>query len=139
MSENLLFPSEKWFNELCNLLNNSPEYKKAAAKWEGSLALVLEAEEGKLDEDFIFYAKPYHGEIKENCTIKKLDEKNPDFIIRGPFSSWQEVQQGKMDALQAIMKGKLKVKGSMAMLLKQVRASQILMQLMREIPTKFPE
>jgi putative sterol carrier protein len=137
MSEKLLFPSKEWMDKLVDLLKGNADYKKAAGNWEGSLALVIEAEEGKLDKKLIFYADPYHGEIRAHAIINNIEEKNPDFVINGPYSVWKEIQKGNMDTMQAIMKGKVKVKGNMAALLKQVKATQVMMKLLEEIPTKY--
>ena len=137
MSGKILFPSEDWMNKLVDLLRDNEDYKKAASNWEGSLALVIEKEEGKFDQDLIFYADPYHGEIREHAIVNSVEEKSPDFVINGPYSVWKEIQQGNMDSMQAIMKGKVKVKGNMAALLKQVKATQVMMKLLEEIPTKY--
>ena len=137
MSEKILYPSSEWMDALVNLLNNSAAYKKAAAKWEGSLCLVIEAEEDKLEKDMVFYSNPYHGEVLEHAVVDTVEEKDPDFAITGPYSVWKEINKGNLDTMQAIMKGKVKVKGNMATLLKQVKATQIMMKLIEEIPTKF--
>ena len=139
MSESLLFPSEEWMNAFVDLIKNSLEYKKAAAGWEGTICLVIEAEEDKFEKDLIFFADPYHGEIREHCIIKSTDDRDIDFLINGPYSVWKEIQQGKLDTMQAIMKGKLKIKGNMSALLKQVKATQVMMKFLEQIPTKYPD
>ena len=137
MPEKILFPSEDWMNAFVGLVDGSPEYQKAAGNWEGTIGLVIEEENGKLDKDLIFYADPYHGEIRDYCLINSLEEKDIDFVIRGPYSVWKEIQQGKLDSMQAIMKGKVQIKGNMAALLKQVKATQIMMKFLEQIPTKY--
>ena len=139
MSEAILFPSEEWMNAFVDLIKDSPEYKKAAAGWEGTICLVIEAEEGKFDNDLIFFADPYHGEIREHCILNSADDRDVDFMINGPYSVWKDIQQGKMDTMQAIMKGKLTIKGNMSALLKQVKATQVMMKFLEQIPTRYPD
>lgn len=130
------FPSEEWMNALIDILNDSDDYKKAAATWEGSVIFAIEADE-KLDKPLYFYANPYHGHISDQCLIDGPDDKEVDFFITGPYATWKDICNRKLDSMQAIMKGKLKIKGSMAKLLKQVKASQAMMKILGDIPTQF--
>ncbi len=130
------FPSEEWMHALIDLLNKSDDYKKAAATWEGSVIFAIESDE-KLDKPLYFYANPYHGQISDQCLIDSPDDKDVDFFITGPYSTWKDICNRKLDSMQAIMKGKLKIQGSMAKLLKQVKASQAMMKILGDIPTQF--
>ena len=41
------FPSEDWLKEYVNRINESSEYREAAATWEGDISYVFEAEPDK--------------------------------------------------------------------------------------------
>jgi putative sterol carrier protein len=108
-----VFPSEEWLKALVDTLNASAEYEKAASTWEGDIAFAVLAEEGMLDRDIYLYANPYHGKISDPKVLDSLEGKDITFVITGPYSVWKEIIQGKTDSMQAIMRGKLKVKGNM--------------------------
>ncbi len=131
------FPGREWVEEFAKGLNNSPEFAKAAGKWEGSICFAVEAEPGKLDKSVYIYMNPTHGKVEEAALLDSPDEKKVDYLLVGPYSLWKEIVQGKTDSMQAIMKGKLKLKGNMAALLKQVKASQVMMAQLKTIPTRF--
>ncbi|MBW1989355.1 MAG: SCP2 sterol-binding domain-containing protein [Deltaproteobacteria bacterium] len=137
MAEAHAFPSIEWFQALADELNSSDEYKKAASKYEGALCLEVLKEPGMLEEDIYGYVDPYHGEIREFCIMESPDEKETEFQVSGPYSTWKEIVKGNLDPMQAIMKGKLKVRGSMAKLLKEVKASQAMLKSLKNIPTRY--
>ncbi len=131
------FPSYEWMKELVEMLNGSEEYQKAAAAYEGVMALLIKAEEGKLEKDILGYVHPYHGQITEYGLWDDLEGKNPMFIISAPYSTWKKVVKGEIDPMGAIMKGKIRIKGDMAKLLKRTHGSQLMMEAMKQIETQF--
>lgn len=132
----LLYPSLEWLTELKDRLNADPDYEKAAANWEGSLVLHIQADEG-LDKDFFMWSDPYHGKIREVKVLNSLDEEKAEFVLSGKYTTWKTIVKGELDAMKAIMKSKLKVKGNMAFLLKQTKASNVLMKVQQSIDTAF--
>ncbi len=132
-----VFPSYEWMETLVEMLNDNEEYKKAAATYEGVMALLIKAEEGKLDEDMLGYVHPYHGQIIDYGIWDDLEGKDPMFIIYAPYSTWKSVVKGEIDPMGAIMKGKIKIKGDMAQLLKRTQGSQIMMEAMKQLDTQF--
>jgi len=133
-----MFPSLEWMNAIVEKLNASDEYKKVAANYEGDIVLQVLPEPGILDEGLCMYANPYHGQIKDVQVLKSPEEKKPEFIITGPFTVWRDIAEGKLDSMQAVMKGKLKLTGSMAKLLKNIKAANVLLNTLKTIPTTFP-
>ena len=122
---------------LVDTLNESAEYEKAASTWEGDIVFAVLAEEDMLDKDMYLYANPYHGKISDPKVLDTLEGEDITFIIKGPYSVWKQVVQGKTDSMQAIMRGKLKVKGNMSALLKQTAASSALMKELVNVPTEY--
>ena len=53
------------------------------------------------------------------------------------YSIWKDILNGKYDGTQAIMKGKMKLKGNMQELMKNVAASQVMMNEMKKVETTF--
>ncbi|MBC2716311.1 MAG: hypothetical protein HF978_13460 [Desulfobacteraceae bacterium] len=133
------FGTQDWVDELVTKANSSDAYKKAGKNWEGDLKIIILAEEGLTDKDIIYYLDPHHGEIRSASLLETVDEKETAFTLTGPYSVWKEITSGKTDSMKAIMKGQLKVKGSMAKLMRQVKASQVMMKIMTSIETIYSD
>ncbi len=133
------FATQEWLDELKSKVNGSDAYKKAGINWEGDLKIIMLAEDEVIDEDIILYTDPHHGELRKASILGSADEKETAFTLTGPYSVWKDITSGKIDSMKAIMKGKLKVKGSMAKLMKQVKASQVMMKIMTDIETIYPD
>ncbi len=129
-----LFPSIEFVKEMEALLDANPEYKKAGAEWEGDIITVIEAEEHLLDEPFIYYSKPHHGEILESYQLKSVDEKDAAFIISAPYSVFKGIIKGELDPMKAMMQGKIVVKGDIKTLLKYAKFQQLGMEALKQVP-----
>jgi putative sterol carrier protein len=53
-------------------------------------------------------------------------------------ANWKKVMTKKLDPIQAMMTGQLKLKGNMAIIMKSVRAAKELVESCTRIPTEFP-
>ncbi len=134
-----LFPSEEWFREMEKILASDEEYKKAGAEWDDDVIMVIEKEPGKLEEDFIWYSKSKGGEILESGPLKSIDEKNAAYVISGPYSAWKAIVTREMDAMQAMLRGKIRVKGDMQKLLRFTKYQQLGMKALQQVETSFPD
>ncbi|MCX5868007.1 MAG: SCP2 sterol-binding domain-containing protein [Proteobacteria bacterium] len=132
-----LFPSPEWVEEMRKVAESDPEYKKAGADWEGDMIMVIEAEPGKLDQPFMYYSKPYKGEMLEYYQLKNENERTAEYTIRAPYSVIKGIIKGEIDPLQAMMKGKIKVKGNMQKLLKYAKFQQLGMKALAKVKTEF--
>ena len=131
------FPSLEWLKALQELINSNPEYEKAAADHEGAMTMVIEPEEGLLDEEYILWTDPYHGKLREVKRLKSIDEEKSEFLLNGKYSVWKKIIKGEQDPMRALMTGKIKVKGQMTSLLKQTRPAKITMETFQKIETVF--
>lgn len=132
-----VFPSEEWIQALEAILYNDEEYKKAGAEWEGDVIMVMEAEPGLLDETFYYYSKPHHGELLEAHKLDTLEGHDAAFVISGPYSVWKQIVKGDAEAMQMMMKGKLRIKGDMQYLLRYAKFQQIGMKSLTKVETVF--
>lgn len=82
--------------------------------------------------------EPKNGKIVEARMLSSPSEKEAAFVLTGPYTVWKDVVLGKQDAVSSLMKGKLRLKqGKMAVVLKNVKSSQITMKTMQKIPCEF--
>lgn len=131
------YGSEEWAKALCQELNKSQAYKDAAKNWEGDMYFIVEPE-GGLKEKLILYFDLWHGECRAASVVKDESEKTPAYRFRAPLSIWRQILEKKLDAVQAMMTGKMNLKGDMAQIMRMPRAASELVECATHIDTEFP-
>jgi len=134
----LRFDSDEWIKALCQELNESEPYAQAAKNWEGDFYFIVEPG-GAIKEPVIFYVDLWHGKCREAKLITDEGEKLPVFRMSGPLSSWRKVLEKELDPIQGLLTRRLKLKGNMAMIMRNVKAAQELVECYTHIETEFPE
>ncbi len=114
-----IFPSEEWLTELVDYLNANEAYAKTAKKWEGDIILDIHPE-GALQEHLQVYFDLWHGKCRGGYFIPKDEEKGAKFVLTAPFGNFVRVLKGDLDPMQAMMSRKLKVKGNMGYMMRNV-------------------
>jgi putative sterol carrier protein len=131
------FPSEEWLQAFMDEINNSEAYRKAAATWEGDFYFVIEPGSG-FPEPAVLYIDLWHGEARSVSMVASESEKNPEFIIRAPIGTWQRVIEKKLDAIQGLITGQLKLKGTLSKIMRAPKAAAELVNCATQVPTEFP-
>ena len=132
----LLFPSEEWLKALVEELNNSQVYRDAAKNWEGDFYFIIEPE-GSLSEKVIAYMDLWHGECRSACIVSDENEKTPEFVIRAPLGKWRKVLEMKLNPIQGMLTGQLKITGNLMKIVKTPRAALELVNCCGRVPTEF--
>jgi len=63
--------------------------------------------------------------------------KTPIFRMSAPPATWKKVLTKKLDPIQGLMTGQLKLKGNMAMVMKSVKAAKELVEACTRVETEF--
>lgn len=115
-----IFPSAEWLQGLEAKLNSDERYGEIARNWEGDLFFFIEPE-GNLKERLTFYLDLWHGKCR------KVDFKpspdvypHPSFILTASYQDITSILTGQMNPMTAMMTSKLKVKGSMGYMMRNV-------------------
>jgi putative sterol carrier protein len=115
-----IFPSEEWLQDLESKLNADPRYNEVAKNWEGDLLFFIEPD-GNLKEALRFYLDLWHG------TCRKVEYKpkpesypNPAFTLTASYKVITAILMGKLSPMTAMMTSRLKVKGSMGYMMRNV-------------------
>jgi putative sterol carrier protein len=133
-----LFPSDEWISIYRDRINESSEYREAAATWEGAVAFAFEAEPDRgVPEDLWVLLDLWHGQCREARMIGPHEGGLAPYVIRAPYSRWKEVLRGDLDPVKGMMQGKLKLQGDLAMIVRYVRAANELVHLTTQVPTEF--
>jgi putative sterol carrier protein len=114
------FPSEEWLNALHDLLNNDPQYEKIAKNWEGDVLFEVEPED-EVSNPSYFLMDLWHGKCRGvQFFLDGQDLPNPKFTLTATTSRYKSILNGELDPIQAMATRRLKVKGNMAYLLKNI-------------------
>ncbi len=133
----LEFATDEWAKALMTALQGSAGYKDAAKKWEGDLTFIIEPD-GNMSEPRYVYLDLWHGECRDAFAMSSLAEKDSEFKLNAPLSTWQEVIEGRLDPIMGITRGRLKVKGPMLKIIKSPKAALELVKCAGGLGTVFP-
>jgi len=114
------FPSEAWLQGLQTRLNSDSRYHEIAKNWEGDLFFFIEPD-GNLKERLTFYLDLWHGTCR-NVEYQPSVEAhpNPAFTLTSSYKDLTSILTGKLNPMTAMMTSKLKVKGSMGYMMRNV-------------------
>ena len=115
-----IFPSEEWLKGLEDKLNSDQRYGEIARNWEGDLFFFIEPD-GNLTEQLTFYLDLWHGKCRK-VEYKPQPESHPSptFTLTSTYKNITAVLSGNLNPMTAMMTSKLKVKGSMGYMMRNV-------------------
>ena len=131
------FPGDAWIKALMEDLNASEAYAASATNWEGDFFFIIEPG-GSLTESITLYMDLWHGKCRKAFAVTEADGLEPAFLLSAPAANWKKVMTKQLDPMQAMMTGQLKLKGNMAMIMKNVRAAKELVESCTRIDTDYP-
>ena len=135
-----VFPSRAWAEAAMALVNADPETVAAGRGWKGDFGLVIEAEAGKMDGHFVAWVRPVEGRIAELRVLvdpDDLDEFEPAYRLRAPYSIWKGLLLGSVDPVEAILKRRLRVDGDVQPILERMRYKDIAARVLARLETRF--
>ena len=130
------FPSDEWIKELSSQLNASQSYEKSAKDWEGDFVFVVEPDDAYDDTAYLFLSL-FHGKSPGAMVVASEDEREAEFVIHAPFSTWRQVIEGKLDPIQGMMTRRLKLQGNMMKVMRYPKAAKEIVDCCALVPTDF--
>jgi putative sterol carrier protein len=130
------FPSDEWIKELSTRLNASEAYAQAAANWEGDNIFIVLPDADYPDTTYL-YINLQHGKASDARQLGSLDEQKALFTTSAPFNTWRRVLEGRLDPIQGMFSGKLKLVGSMAQVQRTPKATYEMVQVATKIDTDY--
>ena len=131
------FPSLEWLQGLEEKLNSDEKYAQVAKNWEGDLLFIINPE-GNLNEQLTFYLDLWHGACR-SVDFNPEPGKYPDpvFTLTANYNNITAVLTGKLDPMTAMMTNKLKVKGSLGYMMRNVPAVLDFVRCAREVTNEI--
>jgi putative sterol carrier protein len=132
------FPTDEWFQALVTLINASEEYRDAAAGWEGDIAFQILAEPDRGFPETVWgYLDLWHGTCRGGGVVSDTQAATAAYTLTAPYTRWKDVVLGDLDPIKGMMQGKLRVRGDLPRIVREVRAASELVRLTGEVDTVF--
>ena len=126
------FPSPEWLQSFHEKLNSDEQYRRIAEKWEGDMVVVVEPDQS-FEDRLIYYWDLWHGRCKRVSVLESIEEEDPAFVITSTYENFTQVLRGKLDPMQALLTRKLKLKGNLAVMMRNVPVVLDFVRCAREI------
>jgi putative sterol carrier protein len=132
-----VFPSEEWLQGLEQRLNADSRYNEIAKNWEGDLFFFIEPD-GNLKERLTFYLDLWHGACRKVQYKPTADSyPNPAFTFSATYGNITAILTGKLNPMTAMMTSKLKVRGSMGYMMRNVPTVLDFVRVAQEVTTEI--
>ncbi len=113
------FPEPEWVDAMVEKLNTDEKYAQVASNWEGDFIYDIEADD-MLPERVRIYMDLWHGKCRQAYILEPSSDQGSAFVLQAPYKDFIRVLKGELHPMQAMMTRKLKVKGSMAYMMRNV-------------------
>lgn len=134
------FPSKEWCEEAVRLINDDPERSLAAKGWHGDIGVIVDAEPGKLARTFVVHVVPRDSRIDKLRVLEEpddLDELEPAYLARAPYTVWKQLLQGSLDPVEAVLRRRIAVKGDLQQLIERLRFKGIADRVFGQLKTEY--
>jgi putative sterol carrier protein len=132
-----IFPSEEWLKGLEAKLNSDKKYSEIAKNWEGDIFIIMEPK-GNLKEQITVYLDLWHGTCRKvEYNPAESAYPNPTFTLSSNYDDIKDMVTGKLSPMTAMMTMKLKVKGSMGYMMRNVPTVLDFVRCMQEVTTEI--
>ena len=130
------FPSDEWIKKLRDVLNKNEAYQRAAKDWEGNFIFIVEPDQAYPERAY-FLLELYHGSSPAAALLDKNDLPETEYTIISPYSTWKKVIEGKLDPIQGMMMGQLKLTGNLMKVMRYPKAAQEIVASCALVPTEW--
>lgn len=131
------FPSDEWVKAAMAQVNDSPDYAKAAANWEGDISFIVTAIPDDRKE-VVLYMDLWHGSCRDAFEVTNPGSRSSEFTITAPLPVWRKVLEGKLDPIRGLVSRQLKLQGNMMKIMKAPKAAVELVNSCQKVDTDWP-
>jgi putative sterol carrier protein len=131
-----VFATQEWLDEMARLLNEDPVYAEVAKDWEGDFLYIIEPDDLQPTPGY-YYMDLYHGKCRKAVLLKDPSEVKAEFELSAPYSVWKKILTGELDGNKAMMTRKLKFKGNITKVMKNVKATQAYAKALAPLKTEY--
>jgi putative sterol carrier protein len=134
------FFSAEWIRSYRDAINGNSAYRSAAADWTyGVVALVCKAQPPGFPRDIGIWLDLERGECREAKVVTVDEAMKAPFCITGEYARWKQVLMKELEPIKGMMQGKLKLKGDLPTIVRQVESAKALVDSAATLDTLFAD
>jgi len=133
------FPSAAWVSACGAAIDASVAYRAAAADWTyGAVALVVRsAPDLGLAEPVALWLELDRGRCHGARLVSATDATRASFEITADYATWKAVLRRELAPVAGIMRGQLVLRGSLALVVRNIGTAEALVAAATTVPTSF--
>jgi putative sterol carrier protein len=132
--------TQEWMDAYKAAIMADPEYKDIAKNWEGSVALVVNADPDRgVPEPVYLFMDYWHGDVGEFVVCDKAKAESAKFVMSGDYARWKQVALKELDSTKALLQGKLKMKGDLPYVVRNIKVVNKVIDILGRIDTLWPD
>jgi len=135
------FATQSWIDALWAELRSDETFRAAGASWvHGPLLLVIQADPEKGFAETVAIRMDLHqGETRDLRLVPAHGARITPFVLTGPFARWKNVLSAATDAYEAILQGRLRLKGDLPVLARHRSLLGALASCAARVPTNWQD
>lgn len=139
MSHEIFTPD--WAAAWGDELRESARFRRATAKWEGSILLRMEGDAASgITGERAVYLDLVPGDCRDARPATNADRQGATYAIAASASSWLGLVSGELDPLLALMSGRLRLeRGALLRLARHVDVARELIAAARRVDFHLPD
>ena len=132
--------SDEWCAAWEQKVSESADFAVFNKGWEGDTGCVLYKDpNANMPEDKYIYLDFHDGVVNSIRMVDQQTAENSKYVISGDYIRWKQVAMKELDAVKAMMQGKLKLKGNLPYMVKYIKGVQEAIRCLTELDSKFPD
>jgi putative sterol carrier protein len=132
--------TEEWCKAWEARVRANSAFAAANKGWQGDIGCIMFKDpKANVADDHYLYLDFEDGKVNGIYMTDKDKAENAKFVISGDYIRWKQVARGELDAVKAMMQGKLKLKGNLPYVVKYVKGVQESIKNLTEIDSEFPD
>ena len=132
--------TDEWTTAWEEILKASADFAEYNKGWEGDIGCIMYKDpNANVPEDQYLYLDFEDGRVNSIRMVDKETAENSKFVIYGDYIRWKQVALKELDAVKAMMQGKLKLKGNLPYVVKYLKGVQEAIRCLTEVDSKFPD
>jgi putative sterol carrier protein len=132
--------SDEWCKAWEEKIRASKDFAVYNRGWQGDIGCVMYKDpEAHVPEDQYLHLDFEDGVVNGIRMASRETAENAKFVIYGPYVRWKQVAMRELDAVKAMMQGKLKLKGNLPYVVKYLKGVQESIRCLTEVESRFPD
>jgi hypothetical protein len=92
-----------------------------------------------IPETIYLFTDYWHGDVLDFLICDKAKAESAKFVMSGDYVRWKQVAKKEVDATKALMQGKIKLKGDLTYVVRNIKTVNKVIDLLCEIETLWPD